>query len=217
VGSQHTHLRPFHIDHSANPFCACFLIRININAHGGRLAWPEKSMEESTSRRRGRPSQSKTTPSDLSAYIWIRVQIYRIEQRILSGRTPSAAKTCAALIAGWGIRSVVGGSPEALARANEARKKRWRRFRLSESGPGLISDTGGTVFISHQIESAGALHARYSEANKLVKADPLVRLAWMNLGRQMLGRAVKKPQWANPSQPRAWRVKADGTFILATN
>jgi hypothetical protein len=81
----------------------------------------------------------------------------------------------------------------------------------------LISDTGGTVFISHQIESAGALHARYSEAKKLAKADPLVRLAWVNLARQIPGRPVKKPRWANPWEPRAWRVKADGTFILATN
>src|SRR5216684_2201555 len=145
-------------------------------------------MDESTSRRRGRPTQSKTTPSDLGAEIWIRVQIYRIKQRILTGRTPSVAKTCAALIAGWGIRSAVGGSPEALAQANLTREKRWRRFRLSQSGPGLIFDTEGTVFISHHIESAGALHARYSEASKLAKADPLVRLSWMNLGRQIMGR-----------------------------
>jgi hypothetical protein len=174
-------------------------------------------MDESTSRRRGRPAQSKTTPADLGADIWVRVQIYRIEQRILTGKTPSTAKACAALIAGWGIRSAVGGNPKALAHANLARKKRWRRFRLSQSGPGLIFDTGGVVFISHHIESAGALHARYSEANKLAKADPMVRLSWMNLGRQMMGRPLKKPRWANPWEPRSWRVQADGTFVLATN
>jgi len=104
-----------------------------------------------------------------------------------------------------------------LAHANLTRKKRWRRFRLSPSGQGLIFDTDGTVFISHHIESAGALHARYSEANKLAEANPLVRLNWMNLGRQMMGRPLKKPRWANPWEPRAWRVMADGTIILATN
>ena len=180
-------------------------------------AQPEKPMDESTSRRRGRPSQSKTVPSDLGAEIWARVQIYRIKERILTRKTPSVAKTCAALMAGGGIRSAVGGSPEVLARTNLTRKTRWRRFRLSESGPGLIFDTDGTVFISHHIESAGALHARYSEANKLAKADPLVRLVWMNLARQILGRPLKKPRWANPWEPRSWRVKADGTFILARN
>jgi hypothetical protein len=120
-------------------------------------------------------------------------------------------------MAGWGIRSVVGGNPEALARANLTRKKRWRRFRLSQNGPGLIFDASGTVFISHHIESAGSLHARYSEANKLANADPLVRLAWMNQARQMMGRALKKPRWANPWEPRTWRVNSEGIFILATN
>ena len=174
-------------------------------------------MSNSTKRGRGRPTLSKTTPSDLGAEIWIRVQIYRIIERIRTGKTPSVAKTCAALIAGWGVRSAVGGNPEALAHANLARKTRWRRFRLSQTGSRLILDARGTVFISHHIESAGALHARYSEANKLAKSDPLVRLAWMNLGRQILGRPVKKPRWANPWEPRTWRVKADGTFILARN
>jgi hypothetical protein len=174
-------------------------------------------MDELTSRRRGRPSLSKTVPSDLGAEIWVRVQIYRIKERILTGKTPSVAKTCASLMATGGIRSAVGGSPEALAHANLTRKKRWRRYRLSQRSPGLIFDAGGTIFISHHIESAGVLHARYSEANKLAKADPLVRLAWMNLGRQMVGRPLKKPRWANPWGPRAWRVKEDGTFILATN
>ncbi len=174
-------------------------------------------MVESTPRRRGRPVQSKTVSSDLGADIWARVLNYRIKQRILTGRTPSAAKACAALMAGWGIQSAVGGSTNALARANLIRKKRWRRYRLSPIGPGLIFDAGGPVFISHRIESAGTLHARYCEANKLAKADPLVRLAWMNLARQMVGRPVKKPRWANPWEPRAWRMKADGTLFLAPN
>ena len=184
---------------------------------GSLQAQPEKPMDESTSGRRGRPSHSKTVPSDLGAEIWAGVQIYRIKERILTGKTPSVAKTCEALIAGWGIRSAVGGSPEALAHANLTRKKRWRRFRLSQNGRGLIFDAAGTIFVSHQIESAGALHARYSEANKLAKADPLVRLAWMNLGRKMMGRPLKKPRWANPWEPRSWRMKEDGTFILTTN
>jgi hypothetical protein len=79
-------------------------------------------MDGSTSRRRGRPARSKTTPPDLGADIWAGVLIYRLEQRILTGRTPSVAKACRALMAGWGIRSVVGGSREALARANPTRK-----------------------------------------------------------------------------------------------
>ena len=174
-------------------------------------------MSDLTKRGRGRPKLSKTTPFNLGAEIWIRVQIYRIIERVRIGKTPSVAKTCAAIIAGWGVQSAVGGNPEALALANLARRTRWRRFRLSQTGSRLILDARGTVFISHQIESAGALHARYSEASKLANTDPLVRLTWMNQGRQMLSRPLKKPRWANPREPRAWRLNADGSLVLATN
>jgi hypothetical protein len=174
-------------------------------------------MGASTLRRRGRPAQSNTVPSDLGAEIWVRVQSHRIKERIRTGKAPSVARTCRVLAASGGIQSVVGGNPEALEQANRTGKARWRRFQFYSGGSKLIPDVAGFVFSSHWVESATSLHARYSEANKLAKADPLVRLAWMNLGRQMLGRPVKKPRWANPWEPRAWRVNADGTFILATN
>jgi hypothetical protein len=75
-------------------------------------------MSDSAKRRRGRPKLSKTTPFDLGAEIWIRVKIYRIRERILTGKTSSVAKTCAALMAGTGIRSAIGGNVDALAHAN---------------------------------------------------------------------------------------------------
>jgi hypothetical protein len=205
--------------HNANLSRACFLIRITIKAceDDSLHAQPEKPMDESTSRRRGRPALSKTVPSDLGAEIWNRVQIYRIKERIRIGKAPSVARTCRALAACGGIQSIVGGNPGALAQANRRGNARWRRFQVDSSGSKLIPDVAGFLFSSHWIESAASLHARYSEANKLAKADPLVRLAWMNLARQMMGRPLKKPRWAKPWEPRAWRAKADGTFILATN
>jgi hypothetical protein len=174
-------------------------------------------MSDSTKRSRGRPKLSKTTPSDLGAEIWVRVQIHRIKERIRTGKTPSVARTCRALAARGGIKSFVGGNPESLARENQTRKVRWRRFQTGSSGLTLVPDAAGFLFSSHWIERATSLQARYSEANKLAEADPLVRLSWMNLGRQMLGRPLKTPRWANPWESRSWRVTADGTFILATN
>jgi hypothetical protein len=88
-------------------------------------------MVASTLRRRGRPAQSRTVPSDLGAEIWIRVQTQRIKERIQTGKTPTVARTRRALAACGGIQSVVGGNPEALEQANRARKKRWRRFRIN--------------------------------------------------------------------------------------
>jgi hypothetical protein len=174
-------------------------------------------MVASTLRRRGRPAQSRTVPSDLGAEIWIRVQIHLIKERIDIGETPSVAQACRALVADGGIRSVVAGNPDALTEANRTGKKRWRRFQFDSSALQLIPDAAGFLFSNHWIESATSLHARYSEANRLVKADPLVRLAWMNLARQMLGRPVRAPRWARPWEPRTWRVNADGAFVLATN
>jgi hypothetical protein len=174
-------------------------------------------MDTSSTRRRGRPAQSRTVPSDLGAEIWCRVWIFRIKERIRTGKSPSVAKACRALVSGNGIQSVVGGNPELLAIANRRRNSRWRRFQGDSSGAKLIPNIAGFLFSSHWIESATSLHARYSEANKLAKADPLVRLAWMNQARQMMGRPLKKPRWANPWEPRSWRVKADGTFILSAN
>jgi hypothetical protein len=173
-------------------------------------------MSDSTKRGRGRPKLSKTTPFDLGAEIWVRVGICRIRTRILTGRTATVAKTCEALMAGAGIRSAIGGDINALAAANHTGKNHWRRFRFDEKGPTLIADMVGSIFITHKIESSTALHARYSEANKLA-TNPLVRLNWMNLGRQMLGRPLRTPRWGNPLQPKAWSLMSDGTLVARAN
>src|SRR5438034_3759695 len=89
-----------------------------------------------------------------------------------------------------GIRSAVGGSPEALAQENQTRKKRWRRFRLAQSGLGLISDDAGTVFISHHIESAALLPARYSEATnwrRQVSGSRLPKTGYFKCGLETIG------------------------------
>ena len=174
-------------------------------------------MDPPTTRRRGRPPRSTTAPSDLGASIWIRVQIYRIEERIRTGKTPSVARTCRGIMARGGIQSVVGGNLEALAKANLTRKVRWLQFSVRFGWLRVECGCFRVPFFSHRIESATSLHARYSEANKLANADPFVRLAWMNMARKLLGRAVKMPRWATPWKPPSWRVRADGTFVLASN
>jgi hypothetical protein len=50
--------------------------------------------------------------------------------------------------------------------------------------------------------NAGSLHARYSQANKLAKSDWRVRMAWMNLGRQILGLPLKNRVQSSPDS--AW-------------
>ena len=173
-------------------------------------------MVQSTERNRGRPFGSKTVPSDLGAEIWNRVRIYRIMERIRTKKTPSVAKACEEIMAKTGVLSAVGGNPGALAYANLTRKKRWRRFRLDQDDQ-LVEDIAGAIFIHHRVASAGALHARFSEANKLVKSSALIRLNWMNLGRQMMGRPIKSPRWANPPRISGRRLTGDPSPVPNAN
>jgi hypothetical protein len=72
-------------------------------------------MNNSARRAPGRQKLSKTTPSDLGAEIWVRVQLHRIKERIRTGKAPSVAQTCRALAAAGGIQSFVGGNPRILS------------------------------------------------------------------------------------------------------
>lgn len=141
-------------------------------------------------RRRGRPRGSTVVPPELHADIWIAVRLHRIRARICTGKTPSVRQACHELAAEAGITSVVGGNVEALAAENAQRKKRWHRF--DSTGSTLTPNATGTTFVSHRITSAPSLQARYSEADKLVRADRRVRVAWMNFCRQRLGWPTKK-------------------------
>ena len=144
-------------------------------------------------RRRGRPRGSTVVPPDLLADVWIAVQLQRIRTRISTGKTLSARQACGELAALGGIISAVGGNVEALAGANAQRKKRWLQFDIDSTGSTLTPNAAGTIFASHRITSHGTLQARYSEADKMARADHRVRLAWMNICRQRLGRPTKKP------------------------
>jgi hypothetical protein len=168
---------------------------------------------EIISRRRGRPPGSIKVPPDLHAGIWNAVRLYRIGERIRTGKTPSVRQACREIAAQGGIISVVGGNSHALAQTNGQRKKRWQRFQLESNGSSLSPNAAGPLFVSHVISNPGTLQARYSEANKLASSDRRVQLAWMNLGRQMLGRPIKKPYWANPWRRAAWRVGSQGNII----
>jgi hypothetical protein len=168
---------------------------------------------EIISRRRGRPRGSIKVPPDLYEGIWNTVRLYRIGERIRTGKTPSVSQACREIAAHGGIISVVGGNLHALAQADDQRKKRWQRFQLESNGSSLSPNATGTVFVSHTISNPGTLQARYSEATKLAGSDRRVRLAWMNLGRQMLGRPIKKPRWANPWRGAVWRVGSQGNIV----
>ncbi len=168
---------------------------------------------EIISRRRGRPQGSIKVPPDLRAGIWNTVRLHRIGERIRTGKTPSARQACRELAAKGGILSVVGGNLHALAQANAQRKKTWHRFQPDSNSSSLRPNAAGTIFVSHMISNPGTLQARYSEATKLARSDRRVRLAWMNLARQMIGRPIKKPRWASPWGQAAWRIGSQGNII----
>lgn len=165
------------------------------------------------SRRRGRPKGSIRVPPDLYARIWIAVRLHRIRERIRTGKTPSVSQACRELAAQGGIISVIGGNLDALVQANAQLKKHRQRFQLDSTRLSLRPAAGGTIFASHTITNGGTLQARYSEANLVASSDRRVRLAWMNQARQMLGRPVKQPRWANPWAQISWRIGSRGNII----
>jgi hypothetical protein len=154
-------------------------------------------------------------PPDLRAGIWIAVYLHRIRERIRTGKAPSVSQACRELVASGGILSVIGGNLDHLEQASSKSKKRWQRFRFDSNGSGVRPDVAGTIFVSHTISRAGTLEARYSEANKLACSDRRVRLAWLNVARQILGRPIKKPRWANPGQKAAWHVGRQGNIVAS--
>ena len=132
-------------------------------------------------------------PRDVLAGIWVQVLITRIRTRARTGKTPSVREACREIAANGGIISAVGGNQDALVAANTAGKKnRWQRFQVDASSGRFSPNAAGSIFVSHTISNAGTLHARYSEAIKLIADDPRVRLIWLNLARQMLGLAPKR-------------------------
>jgi hypothetical protein len=143
-------------------------------------------------RRRGRPRGSTVVPPDFLAEVWVAVRLQRIRSRIGAGKTPSVRQACDELAAQGGIISAVGGNVEALAATNAQRKKRLHRFAIDSTGSTLTPNATGNIFASHRIASPATLRARYSEADKLARSDRRVRLAWMNICRQRLGRPAKK-------------------------
>jgi hypothetical protein len=161
----------------------------------------------------GRRSGSKTTPSDRPRDIWLWVQIWRLVERLRTGKTPSASQACEAIVRAGGLHWYIGGRWDALAQANH-KGKRWLQLGSTTTGnqTSTENDDGHPLFTINRIQNAGSLLARFSEADKLVQASPFVRLAWMNHGRAMKGRPPKTPLWANPWHPKRWRMSKTGTF-----
>ena len=151
-----------------------------------------EAMIQIIKRRRGRPPGSTVVHPDLLAEVWIAVWLKRISERIRTGKTPSVKQACQALVVRGGIISVIGGDQAALEEENGRRKKRWLRYRIAPAGSSLTPDATGTTFADHAITNAGTLQARYNEADKLASSDRRVRVAWVNISRQRLGRPTKR-------------------------
>jgi hypothetical protein len=163
-------------------------------------------MDKIIPRRRGRPPGSRAVPWDVLEGVWVQVLITRIKARTHTGKTPSVRKACQEIADNGGIISVIGGNQDALVAANAARKKSWQRFQFRSDGSGVSPDATGNIFVSHTISDAGTLQARYSEANRIAKSDRRVRLAWMNLARQMVGLTPKRPVRPSIGRPPHGRV-----------
>ena len=147
----------------------------------------EGLMKNIAPRRRGRPSRSVNVPRD----VWIAVLLARIAIRRRTGKTPSIREVCRELAGRGGFISVIGGNQDALKHASAQFRKKLYRFDVSSTGL-LRPNPEGSIFASHVISAPGTLAAAYSKADKKVRTEAGVRLAWMNVARPMTGLAPKR-------------------------
>ncbi len=162
-------------------------------------------MEQIAKRRRGRPAGSVSIPRDVESGIWIAVLLARVAIRQRTGKTPSVRQACCELAAQGGVVSAVGGNRDALVQANAQLKRKLHRLDVGSTGlPRPNSE--GSNFASHVISDAGSLAAAYSKADIKVRTEKGLRLAWMNVARQMRGLAPKRispgGRLGFPSEPR---------------
>jgi hypothetical protein len=154
-------------------------------------------------RRPGRPPGTTKVPPDVLPEVWIQIFLARARGRKFTGKSPSVRKACQAIAKGGGIISAVGGNQDALEAANAEREKSWPRFQLSPDGKRCTPNAAGSVFVNHTLTNANTLHAKYSQA-KQIAADPKVRMFWMNLARQKLGRPPKHQGSGFRGNTSAW-------------
>jgi hypothetical protein len=52
----------------------------------------------------------------------------------------------------------------------------------------FVNDPEGDMIVAHVVRHAGALRARYVEAEKKMQDEPFVRIAWTNILHDRLGK-----------------------------
>ena len=141
---------------------------------------------------RGRPAGTFRTPPDLLQDIWLHLEEARARHELATGKRLSVLKTCRRIEAGGGLHWIVGGDREAIFEAMKtpgSSLSRARRYRVDQTGGGLqvIPDRDGPIIATHSISHHPTLRARYAEANRLVRNDPMIRAAWSNMLNDRLG------------------------------
>jgi hypothetical protein len=150
--------------------------------------------------KRGRPKGTCTTPAQFLQDIWTQVGAVRERMRMRTGRRPSASEVCNRMAQRGGLVWAVGGNIDAIARAMELPQRpysKWRRFRPERKGDRYVTDDNGRLIVSHLCQHGKSLRTRYTEANRLVRNNPAIRVAWTNMVRDMLGlpRIVPGSPW----------------------
>jgi hypothetical protein len=173
--------------------------------------------EGSTNARvRGRPKGTTKVPYDYLMTIWLQVEAIREEIKSRTGYRPSVLQACKLVERRGGLWWLVGGNVDAIAREMASNRgapfSDWRRFRMAPQGKAdrLIKDErNGRVVVSHALQHANTLRTRYTEANRLFRADPYVREAWENMLCDRLGRPRPPRDPALIWRPSPWRMPSN--------
>src|ERR1700674_1058046 len=144
-------------------------------------------------RRGGRPKGTVKRPLDYLLNIWLEVESLRERIRLSPGRRPSVSKACDEIARGGGLRWIVGGNIDAISCAIEENPappfSDWRRFKFLHDGntARLRAEKSGRVIVSDLLQHARTLRTRYTEADRLVRENPMIRAAWTYMLHDRLG------------------------------
>jgi hypothetical protein len=138
---------------------------------------------------RGRPRGSTRVPFQRLQDVWVTVEALRHALKA-QGKNASVSEACRILAARDGLVWLIGGSKECIAKAVANAEKSSRLASVTRNSineQGLIrGDKNGSIFVIHRLEAA-SIRARYVEAAKRVRQNPMIERAWTNLRNDLLG------------------------------
>ena len=152
---------------------------------------------------RGRRPNTPTRPETLHRDLWLQIQAHKAHLRARENRPISDRRACYDYFEVYkGFYLLDGGNRELLARRDlNLTKKRVSHRHLGKTGRFVTQ----ILFASFKINNVRTGLNLFYEANKIYKETPVIRHAWGNMLRAILGQAPDVSTVPSITRPLGWR------------